>query len=190
MNKKYIIISILLTIFTLHIEAKSSFDKLVNHADAIIEILEKKEYEKLCNYIEETNGLYIADAINIPFKNYNYFTFEQIKNISNEEELNIKINDDIQDSWNTSILNYFKKRLDISRDRLSKKSINKFITDIDWYMGKETILNEMKDIYFVEYNFSPSGKYGNIDWLSVFVFFQKTKNDYKLIAITRNYAGA
>ena len=130
MNKKYILISILLTIFSLHIEAKSSFDKLVNQADAVIEILEKKEYEKLCDYIEETNGLYIADAINIPFKNYNYFTFEQIKNISNEEIINIRINDDIQESWNTSILNYFKKRFDISRDRLNKKSINKFITDI------------------------------------------------------------
>ena len=57
-------------------------------------------------------------------------------------------------------------------------------------MGKESILNEIKDIYFVEYYFSPSGKYGNIDWLSVFVIFQKNKNDYKLIAITRNYAGA
>ncbi len=190
MNKKYIIISILLTIFTLHIEAKSSFDKLVNQADAVIEILEKKEYEKLCNYIEETNGLYIADAINIPFKKYNYFTFSQIKNISNEEKINIRINDDIQDSWNTSILNYFKKRFDISRDRLNKKSINKFITDIDWYMGKKSILNEMKNVYFVEYNFSPSEKYGNIDWLSVYVIFQKNKNDFKLIAITRNYAGA
>ena len=190
MNKKYILISILLTIFSLHIEAKSSFDKLVNQADAVIEILEKKEYEKLCDYIEETNGLYIADAINIPFKNYNYFTFEQIKNISNEEIINIRINDDIQESWNTSILNYFKKRFDISRDRLNKKSINKFITDIDWYMGKESILNELKDVYFVEYYFSPSGKYGDIDWLSVYVIFQKNKNDFKLIAITRNYAGA
>ncbi len=190
MNKKYIIISILLTIFTLHIEAKSSFDKLVNQADAVIEILEKKEYENLADYIDKSDGLYIADAINIPFKNYNYFTFEQIKNLSNEEKINIRINDDIQDSWNTSILNYLKKRFNISRDQLNRKSVNKFITEIDWYMGKESILNEIKDIYFVEYYFSPSGKYGNIDWLSVFVIFQKNKNDYKLIAITRNYAGA
>jgi len=190
MKMKVLLITLL--IFTMKTYADDKEIQLVrDKADAVICILENQNYSQLLKFLDKSIGVYVSDSINIPFNEYNHFTYEQIKNIITDETIySLKINDDPSEPWKTSILHYFESRFTINHSLLSKSSFNKYISEIDWYMGNETILNEVKNSLFIEYYYVPSGKYGDIDWISIFVIFKKIDNNYILVGISRNYMGA
>lgn len=181
----------LIVILFISISACSKKQKtILEHADEIISVLENKRFNELINYINKDEGLYMAQNISTPMKYYNHLSYDDIESVmENNEEFSFYVADDPSERWNTTIYNFINNTYSINQNRKSKSSYNDFISTIDWGIGVQSISEVFQDCVFVEYYYEPSGLYGDIDWVSIYLIFKESSKGINLIGLACNYAG-
>lgn len=175
-------------VMTIYIYPQNTDNKndILLKADEIISVLSSNNFENLCNFFDEDSGIYVAERICTYLKYYNHLSYEDIK--SNKEYL-FFIDDDPSAKWSTTTINFLSSTFAINKNRNYKCSYNSYISEIDWGDDPKDILDIFGDCIFVEYYYEPTGKYGDMDWESIYIIFKKINDEYKLIALTCNYIG-
>ncbi|MCQ2582674.1 MAG: hypothetical protein MJ160_02100 [Treponema sp.] len=181
----------LLTMFIFSIlSCSKNQNRILQQADEIISALENKRYNELINYINKDEGLYVAQRISTPVKYYNHLSYDDLKTVmENNKEYSFYIDDDPSERWNTTVYKFLNSSYPIDQTRTRKSSYNEHISIIDWGITVQSISEIFQDCIFVEYYYEPSGLYGAIDWTSVYLIFNETKNGINLIGLACNYAG-
>lgn len=185
MKKVLFLLVFFISIFYIFPQNINEKKDILIQANNIISILENHNFEMLSGFIDKEAGLYVAENICTDINHYNHLTMDELKN--NNKVYPFYIDDDPSERWETSIKSFLSSTFNINSEKSYKLSFNSYISKISWGLTVKDISDIFGDCIFVEYYYEPSGKYGDLDWESIYIVFKKINNEYKLIGLTCNY---